>query len=85
MNKPQIDLHTKEYLHDRINSAMQILAEVVSEMERWETKNMSQEIKPCIAGHKHTDAATQYAEGYPWVCLSCGAEFKDYQSLVESE
>jgi hypothetical protein len=46
---------------------------------------MSAETKPCIAGHKHTDAATQYAEGYPWVCLSCGAEFKDYQSLVESE
>ena len=46
---------------------------------------MSAETKPCIAGHKHTDSAIQYAEGYPWACLSCGAEFKDYQELVESE
>lgn len=85
MNKPQIDLYMKEYLHDRINSAMLILAEVVSEMERWEAKNMSEEIKPCIEGHKHTDAATSAGGSAPWFCLSCGVEFKDYQSLVESE
>jgi hypothetical protein len=28
----------KAYLHDRINSVMQLLVEIVQEMEKWETE-----------------------------------------------